>query len=75
MIVYFTPIQKHPQSGKRAPNLPDYANAVAGFSWDAVREELQGLPEARGLNIAHEAVDRHADGGATRPPGLTMAGE
>ena len=63
MIVYFTPIQKHPQSGKRAPNLPDYANAVAGFSWDAVREELQGLPEARGLNIAHEAVDRHADGG------------
>jgi acetyl-CoA synthetase len=47
---------------KATPNLLDYADIVAGFSWDAIRGELQGLPEGRGLNIAHEAVDRHADG-------------
>jgi acetyl-CoA synthetase len=27
-----------------------------------MRNALQGLPEGKGLNIAHEAVDRHADG-------------
>jgi len=45
-----------------APNLGDYSSVTAGFSWDAARAELQGLPGGRGLNIAHEAVDRHADG-------------
>jgi len=45
------------------PNLADYATAVRGFSWDDVRRrELEGLPGGRGLNIAHEAVDRHAAG-------------
>ncbi len=34
----------------------------ANFSWDTIRGELQGLPEGKGLNIAHEAVDRHAEG-------------
>ena len=63
VIVHFTPVQKHPLSWKTAPNLLDYAGTVAGFSWDAIRGELQGLPGGRGLNIAHEAVDRHADGG------------
>ena len=41
----------------------DYADTIAGFSWDAIHSELQGLPDRKGLNIAHEAVDRHADGG------------
>jgi acetyl-CoA synthetase len=41
--------------------LRDYAQAVAGFSWTAARAELDGLP-AGGINIAHEAVDRHAHG-------------
>jgi acetyl-CoA synthetase len=45
-----------------APNLGDYSSVTAAFSWDAARAELQGLPGGRGLNIAHEAVDRHADG-------------
>jgi acetyl-CoA synthetase len=49
--------------GKRpAPNLPDYPKARAGFSWHSVRSDLDGLPGGRGLNIAHEAVDRHAVG-------------
>ena len=46
-----------------APNLGDYEEACRTFRWDVVREsELDGLPDGRGLNIAHEAVDRHADG-------------
>ncbi len=28
--------------------------------WDGARRDLAGLPGGRGLNIAHEAVDRHA---------------
>jgi acetyl-CoA synthetase len=41
------------------PNLLDYDAARATFSWQAARSELAGLPGGRGLNIAHEAVDRH----------------
>jgi acetyl-CoA synthetase len=44
-----------------APNLLDYERDRAAFSWDEARRELDGLP-AGGLNIAHEAVDRHAAG-------------
>ena len=33
--------------------------APAGPSWAAARRQLDGLPGGRGLNIAHEAVDRH----------------
>jgi acetyl-CoA synthetase len=44
------------------PNLGAYAEARAAFSWAAARRELDGLPGGRGLNIAHEAVDRHAAG-------------
>ena len=43
-------------------NLQDYDAARATFSWGAARRELDGLPGNRGLNIAHEAVDRHAAG-------------
>ena len=48
--------------GPTAPNLRDYAQARAEFSWALARRELDGLPGGRGLNIAHEAVDRHAVG-------------
>ncbi len=34
------------------------------FSWSDARGELDGLPRDRGLNIAYEAVDRHARGSA-----------
>jgi len=46
---------------EQQPNLTDYAAAHAAFSWDGARSALDGLPGG-GLNIAHEAVDRHADG-------------
>jgi len=44
------------------PNLQDYEQARAAFSWDQARSELDGLPDGQGLNIAHEAVDCHAAG-------------
>jgi len=34
----------------------------ADFDWTKARELLDGLPGGLGLNIAHEAVDRHAWG-------------
>ncbi len=44
------------------PNLADYEASRATFTWEAARKDLSGLPRGRGLNIAHEAVDRHAWG-------------
>lgn len=45
-----------------APNLDDYDLISKEFSWEAAQSYLDGLPAGRGLNIAHEAVDRHAGG-------------
>jgi acetyl-CoA synthetase len=55
------PIRKHPLLGS-GPNLADYNRAVREFSWEAAQAQLAGLPGGRGINIAHEAVDRHAAG-------------
>jgi acetyl-CoA synthetase len=44
------------------PNLVDYEASCAAFTWTGAREALSGLPGGRGLNIAHETVDRHAVG-------------
>ena len=52
-------IRKTPGEQRVAPNLVDYAAVRAAFSWDAARRELAGLPGG-GLNIAWEAVERHA---------------
>ncbi|MBL6750964.1 MAG: acetate--CoA ligase [Nevskia sp.] len=49
-----------------APWLEDYDKTRAGFSWAQARALLTGLPQGRGLNIAHEAVDRHALGARGR---------
>ncbi len=70
----FVPIHKQPQSYKAIPNLLDYDDTYASFSWDTIRRELQGLPEGRGLNITHEAVDRHADGGLRNHVALRWLG-
>ncbi|HUI99866.1 MAG TPA: acetate--CoA ligase [Usitatibacter sp.] len=52
-------IHKDPRSFTVAPNLAATDAARLGFSWEAMRRELDGLPGGA-LNIAHEAVDRHA---------------
>jgi len=60
--VPFETIIKDPRTLEVAPNLLDYERARSPGFWDRARAELDGLPGGRGLNIAHEAVDRHAHG-------------
>ena len=43
-------------------NLLDYEEYARTFSWTQVRTLLDGLPSG-GVNIAHEAVDRHVRAG------------
>jgi acetyl-CoA synthetase len=61
MLEGYPALQK-PSGARAAANMADYGRARAEFSWDAARRELDGLPGGAGLNIAHEAVDRHAAG-------------
>jgi acetyl-CoA synthetase len=51
-------IVKAPAALMPAPHLLDHAATCASFDWAQARALLDGLP-AGGLNIAHEAVDRH----------------
>jgi acetyl-CoA synthetase len=59
--VNWTPIVKRRGADAVAPNLDDYDRVRATFTWQGARALLDGLPGG-GLNIAHEAVDRHAAG-------------
>jgi acetyl-CoA synthetase len=43
------------------PNLADYDSFLRSFHWDD-EASLNGLRDGPGLNIAHEAIDRHATG-------------
>jgi acetyl-CoA synthetase len=54
-------IEKPAAPGGLEPNLADYETARRQFSWDQARAQLAGLPGGA-LNIAHEAVGRHARG-------------
>jgi acetyl-CoA synthetase len=57
------PVIRKPRGGwEVSPNMLDYMEACRTFSWDAVRSTLDGLPDHAGINIAHEAVVRHAAG-------------
>ncbi len=57
----FKLIKKDPSAWSVTPNLTDYERTYAEFNWDQIVRELDGLPGG-GINIAHEAVDRHANG-------------
>ncbi|WP_169581839.1 MULTISPECIES: acetate--CoA ligase [Microbacterium] len=73
-------ITKDAASLRVIPNLRDYDETRRAFSWDEERRTLSGLPGGH-LNIAHEAVDRHAAGDRRshhalrfiRPDGTTHA--
>ncbi len=54
-------IRKRPEDYVGA-NVADYEASVKAFSWTQARALLEGLPNG-GLNIAHEAVDRHVNAG------------
>jgi acetyl-CoA synthetase len=58
----WTPITKSPTETAYA-NLDNYRWLRHDFTWQHAREWLSGLPDGRGLNIAHEAVDRHVAAG------------
>jgi acetyl-CoA synthetase len=60
--VAWATIHKSTWPGGVVPNVVDYDEARAAFTWAEARRSLDGLPGGRGLNIAHEAVDRHAAG-------------
>lgn len=62
------------QLGTHSRHQPDLrghrrSEGPASF-WDSARAQLDGLPEGRGLNIAHEAVDRHARSARAHAPAL-----
>jgi acetyl-CoA synthetase len=68
-------IGKASRLGRVTPNLADYAAASSTFSWERARRELDGLPGDAGLNIAHEAVDRHAAGARAEHLALRWLGK
>ena len=74
-IAHLPVIRKQRAGWKLAPNMPDYEAARAAFRWEAARGELDGLPGGRGLNIAHEAVDRHVRAGLADKVALRWIGK
>lgn len=56
------------------PNLADYDRVYETFQWEDVASNFQGLPSG-GLNIAHEAIDRHANGPLADKTALIWLGE
>ncbi|MDH4064707.1 MAG: acetate--CoA ligase [Acidobacteriota bacterium] len=71
----FDPIRKDIAAPGILPHVRDYGRAHAEFSWSAVRQALAGLPSDGGLNMAHEAVDRHAAGPRAGHVGLRWLGK
>jgi len=67
-------LKKEPPRGTVLPNLRNYERTRRDFSWDDARRELNGLPQGGGLNIAHEAVDRHANGALAKKLALRWLG-
>lgn len=60
ILLFMQEINTH--SGIVEPNLSDYDTIVQSFNWEQERQSLAGLPGNAGLNIGHEAIDRHATG-------------
>ena len=56
-----------------AKTMPGGGASALPTGWDAARARLEGLPEG-GLNIAHEAVDRHVAAGHGAQPALIWLG-
>ena len=68
------PLRKRIDPAAVAPNLIDYDAERAAFTWEEARAALDGLPHGRGLNVAHEAVDRHANGARAGKTALRWLG-
>jgi acetyl-CoA synthetase len=71
----YPPVVKNAAAFTVQPNLADYDAECAAFSWDKARALLDGLPDGQGLNMAHEAVDRHAAGSRAEKVALRWIGK
>jgi acetyl-CoA synthetase len=58
-----TIIHKDTHRFRVSPVLLDYEAERQRFRWETAARDLSGLPGDGGINIAHEAVDRHACSG------------
>jgi acetyl-CoA synthetase len=56
------------------PNIEHYEDVCRGFSWTHARNLVDGL-KLGGLNLAHEAVDRHAQGAAANKLAIRWLGK
>ena len=63
-----------PQEMTVTPNLPDVDGARQGFRWEDVYQEMDWLPGGF-LNMAHECIDRHADGPRADKPAMIWLGK
>ena len=66
-------IKKEPETFSIRPNLMDYGKEYHAFQWEDVALQFQRLPSG-GLNIAHEAIDRHANGALAEKTALVWRG-
>ncbi|MDD5160598.1 MAG: acetate--CoA ligase [Sulfuricurvum sp.] len=67
-------IDKKAEDFSVRPNIMEYAQEYASFKWEDVSAHFEGLPSG-GLNIAHEAIDRHANGLLAEKTALVWLGE
>ncbi|MDL1863416.1 acetate--CoA ligase, partial [Betaproteobacteria bacterium PRO7] len=67
------PVIRKKLDALRPPHLLDFERERTSFSWSQARAELQGLPGGA-LNIAHEAVERHARGARANRVALRWLG-
>jgi acetyl-CoA synthetase len=61
-VMSYATIVKRADAWRVGPNLRDYERARVPDFWVRAQNELDGLPGGQGLNIAHEALVRHAEG-------------
>src|SRR5579862_7386735 len=55
-------IKKDPKKFTVTPNLVDYEKVYKDFSWKKAEKELVEFFDDGTLNIAHNMIDRHANG-------------
>jgi acetyl-CoA synthetase len=67
-------IPKSPLDWRVRPNLINYEETYQTFAWQEVKGAIAGLPGGKGLNIAYEAVDRHAEGARRNQVALRWLG-
>ncbi|MCH7655475.1 MAG: acetate--CoA ligase [Chloroflexi bacterium] len=68
------PIIHKPGSFPVPPNIADHEAMRRSFGWEEIERELDWLPGG-GLNIAHEAIDRHCAQGRADKPAMLWEGK